>query len=78
MTVKEIQAEREHQQRRFDTSNDDAWTPGEWAALIAHFSTRHVVGDLKKIDIALFRSDMVKVGALALACVESIDRKGGV
>ncbi len=74
MSIKEIQAEHAAQEAKF--TEDKKWSAGEWAALIAHYATRHTVGDLDAIDMAAFRADMVKVGALALACIAAIDRKG--
>lgn len=75
MTTKEIQAERDSQLARWGHAEDDAWSLGEWAALVSHYATRHVVNDLRAVDLKAFRADMVKVGALALACIEAIDRK---
>ena len=75
MSTQEIQAERDAQLARWDHAADDVWSIGEWAALVCHFATRHVVGDLPYIELKTFRADMVKVGALALACIEAIDRK---
>jgi hypothetical protein len=75
MSTQEIQAERDAQLTRWGHDADDAWSIGEWAALVSHFATRHVVGDLPTIELKTFRADMVKVGALALACIEAIDRK---
>lgn len=75
MSTKEIQAERDAQKAKWSTDKDDQWTPGEWAALVGHYATRTVFSDLRGIDLAAFRADMVKVGALALAAIEAIDRK---
>jgi len=75
MSTKEIQAERDAQHAKWGTTADDKWSLGEWAALVSHYATRHAVGELHAIDAAAFRADMVKVGALALACIEAIDRK---
>lgn len=71
----EIKNERAAQLAKWGIATDDKWSAGEWAALVAHYASRHVVGDLRAINLALFRADMVKVGALALACIEAIDRK---
>lgn len=70
----EIADERAKQVAAFGTA-DDALSLGEWAALISHYATRHVAGDLRGINVAKFREDMVKVGALAVAAVDAIDRK---
>jgi hypothetical protein len=75
MSTKEIQAERDAQHAKWGSADDDKWTLAEWAALLSHYATRHAVGDLHAIDAAAFRADVVKVGALALACIEAIDRK---
>lgn len=75
MSIQEIQSERDAQRARWGDANDDKWTPAEWAALLAHYATRRTVGDLRAVDVAAFRADVVKVGALALACVEALDRK---
>ncbi len=75
MSAQEIQNEREAQLEKWGSVKDDAWSPGEWAALVSHYATRHVFNDLHKIDLAAFRADMVKVGALAVACIEALDRK---
>ena len=76
MSIREIQAEREAQKARFDTMNDLTWTLGEWAALVSRYATRSVSGDLRAIDVKAFRSDMVKAAALALACIETLDKAG--
>lgn len=75
MSTQEIQAERDAQLTRWGHAEDDAWSLGEWAALVSHYATRHVVNDLRAVELKAFRADMVKVGALALACIEAIDRK---
>lgn len=75
MSIQEIQAEREAQKAKWISAKDDQWTPGEWAALVSHYATRTVVGDLRGVNLKAFRADMVKVGALAMAAVEAVDRK---
>lgn len=72
--IKEIADERAAQIVKWGAA-DDAWSLGEWAGLIAHYATRQTAGDLHAIDAAKVRADMVKVGALAVACIEAIDRK---
>jgi hypothetical protein len=75
MSTKEIEYARAAQLSRWGSADDDKWTLGEWAALLSHYATRRAVGDLHSINMAEFRADVVKVGALALACIEAIDRK---
>ncbi len=76
MSIAEIQNERDAQRVKWGESADDLYTAGEWAALVSHYATRQVVGDLRGVNLTKLRADMVKVGALALACIESLDRKG--
>lgn len=76
MSIHEIQAEREAQKAQWSAENDLTWTPGEWAALLSRYATRSVSGDLRAIDVKAFRADMVKAAALALACIETLDKAG--
>lgn len=73
--IQEIAAERASQTAKWGHAADDGWSPGEWAALLAHYATRQAVGDMHAIDYAKLRADMVKAGALTVACIEAIDRK---
>lgn len=73
--AQEFHIERAAQEARFGDANDDKWSPVDWAALINHYATRQIVGDLHAVDVAKFRADLVKVGALAMAAIQSIERK---
>lgn len=73
--AQEFHVERTSQETRWGDANDDKWSLSEWSALISHYATRQVCGDLHAIDDAKFRADMVKVGALAMAAIQSIERK---
>lgn len=77
MTVyAEIQGERAYQEGKWGTANDDLNTPFNWAAYIAQDATRNLIGaPANATDLAKFRTDMVKVAALAVAAVETLDRK---
>lgn len=72
--AQEMHVERTAQHALFGDANDDKWTPGEWSALICHYATRQAVNDLREVDHAKFRADMVKVGALAMAAIQAIER----
>lgn len=74
--AQESHVERTAQQQRFSPADDAQWSPGEWAALISHYATRQTVGNLHAIDLATFRADMVKVGALAMAAIQAVESKG--
>jgi hypothetical protein len=69
----EILAERKAQLARWPLAGDQQWTRAEWSALIARYATRSVAGDLRKIDVVAFRSDLVKTGALVLAALDALD-----
>jgi hypothetical protein len=75
----EIRAEREHQQKRWGNEVDDTKnTPWMWAAYIAQYATRWMVGSFMPLGRATtdsFRGAMVKVASIAIAAVESIDRQ---
>ncbi len=73
--AQEFHIERTAQEARWGDSNDNKWSLGEWAALISHYATRQTAGDLHAIDAAKFRADLVKVGALAMAAIQSVERK---
>lgn len=75
MSTTEIQAERDAQLVNWGRADDDGWTMAEWSALMCHYASRNAVGDLKAMSPAVFRRDVVKIGALAIACLEAIDRK---
>lgn len=77
MIYDEIKSERAEQVQMFSAADDDRWSPGEWAALVARYATRSINGDLHQIDPAWLRADMVKAAAVAVACIEAIDRKAG-
>ena len=71
----EVEAERSVQDAKWGTAFDDKNTPYNWSAYIGQYSTRHLIGDPTKVSEAEFRADMVKVAALAVAAIESIDRR---
>lgn len=80
MTVyDEIQAERDYQDSRWGTGSDDEQnTPWMWAAYIASYSTRWMAGSFMPLEYTIvsnFRAMMVKVAAIAVAAVESVDRQ---
>lgn len=68
----DIYVERIGQLVEFPEAEDDALLPAEWVARIAKHLGRAVSRDRDE-----YRRSMVVVGALALAAVESFDRKHG-
>jgi hypothetical protein len=70
----EVSAERDVQDAKWGHKFDDRNTPYNWAAYIAQYATRNLIGDPYAVSDAKFRVDMVKVAALAVAAIESIDR----
>jgi len=81
MTIfEEISEEREYQDMKWggpvhdDTSN----TLNDWRTLITNYATRNYDnGYILKVDVpdsGAFRTDMIKVAALAVAAIEATDR----
>lgn len=75
----EIAAERAYQEGLWGNEADDALnTPWMWAAYIGAYATKWMVGSflpLKRSVTDEFRKCMVKVAALAVAAIQSIDRQ---
>ena len=61
--------ERLAQREEFGDAADDALTPSEWVARIVKHTGRAV-----SLDPNVYRKELVIVGALALAALESFER----
>lgn len=74
-----IKAEREYQQERWGNEADDSVNePNDFVAYINHYSTRWFPGGFVPYTpetVDKFRESMIKVAAIAVAAVESIDRQ---
>jgi hypothetical protein len=77
--VGSIAAEREYQQSRWGNEADDTVNePNDFVAYINHYSTRWFPGGFTPYTpetVDAFRKSMIKVAAIAVAAVESIDRQ---
>lgn len=77
--LSEIFSEVEYQESRWGTESDDTRnTPWMWSAYIAQYATRWMAGTfapLKSTTVFTFRKSMIKVAAIAVAAVRSIDRQ---
>jgi hypothetical protein len=75
----EINNERVYQQKRWgDNADDTQNAPNDFVSYIAHHSTRWFNGGFapySSATVAEFRRQMIKVAALAVAAIESIDRQ---
>ena len=74
----EIQAERERQREEWGGDyHDDQHGPMEWVAILTKHAGSAMPGKLahRVASIQRFRTQMVKVAAIAVAAVESIDRR---
>lgn len=73
--LREIQQERTHQDALHGgPKKDDQHTPADWVAILA----RHLglaVGDAAVIDVVRYRRQLIRVAAVAVAAVESLDRR---
>lgn len=73
--LNEVRAEREYQNGKWGTVSDDTKnTPFHWLAWITKYASGFANGTWKP-DTNVFRTSMVKVAAIAVAAVESIDRQ---
>lgn len=68
--LSDVLTERHQQRDSFSEIADDELAPAEWIARVA----KHV-GRAVSTDPQTFRREMVVVGALALAVIESFDRR---
>ena len=69
-SLADVYRERVVQRREFTPADDDTLEPAEWIARIAKHLGRAVTQDPET-----FRRELVIVGALALAGIESYDRR---
>lgn len=74
-----IKSERAYQQQRWGNKADDTINePNDFVAYIVHHSTRWFNGGFAPYDsvtVENFRKQMIKVAAIAVAAVESLDRQ---
>lgn len=76
--LQDIQHEREYQVTKWGTKADDEVnTPMDFVGYIAHHSTRWFDGGFRPYTVETledFRTQMVKVAALAVAAIEATDK----
>ncbi len=71
----EINAERQYQEDKWGNDNDDKLnTPFHWVTWVTQELTRFTNGTWNP-PVANFRKAMVKTAAVAVAAIESVDRK---
>lgn len=75
----EVKQEREHQIQKWGITPDDTLnTPNDWISYIARYATTWFTGVFPPYPgqtVDSFRTSMIKVAAIAIAAVESIDRQ---
>lgn len=75
----EVEAERTEQLTKWGNDLDDSTnTPWMWAAYIGQYATKWMRGTFVPLPtdtVSAFRTCMIKVAALAVAAIESIDRQ---
>ena len=75
----EIKAERDYQKKRWGNDTDDTVnTPNDFMAYISHYGTRWFAGGFApypKSVVDNYRKHMIKVAALAIGAIESLDRQ---
>lgn len=77
--LREISLERNAQEVKWGNNADDTLnTPNDFVAYISHHATRWFGGGFipySEETVNKFRRQMVKVAALAVAAIESVDRQ---
>lgn len=75
----EVAAECDYQESKWGTEADDTKnSPNDWVAYIAAYSTKWFAGGFvpyKQMTVDKFRAMMIKVAAIAISAVASIDRQ---
>jgi hypothetical protein len=75
----EIKKEREYQDGKWGHETDDTLnTPWMWASYIGQYATKWMRGEFLPVSVDTtntFRTCMIKVAAIAVAAIESIDRQ---
>lgn len=71
--IKDIDDERDRQILRYNQAHDDKYSPGNWLRIIWATATNAVTRDGHDLDT--FRKQMVRIAAVAIAAIESVDRR---
>lgn len=61
----------------YDRAHDDAHTPEKWVALICRHAGLAINDGAEEVDLVRYRRQLVRVAALAVAALESLDRRTG-
>ncbi|HVX01258.1 MAG TPA: hypothetical protein VHA52_12610 [Candidatus Babeliaceae bacterium] len=69
--LNQIDTEREKQEKMWGNDNDDTHSEEMWDAIVVHELGQSCFHD---DDSATFRKQMIKVAAVAVAAIESLDR----
>lgn len=76
---KEIESEREYQRDKWGLEADDTLnTPSDFMGYISHYGTKWFPGGFrpyKRAVVDSYRKHMIKVAAIAVAAIESLDRQ---
>lgn len=75
LIIDAIEAEREYQDSRWGTSFDDKNTANDWVAYITCYLGKAVTLPWNQEQ---FRKALIKVAALSVAALESLERNDGV
>jgi len=70
----EIRCEREHQDKLSYEFKDDTHSMNDWVAFVVKYLGPSLNGG-KGAEDKMFRYQMIKVAAIAVAAVQAIDRK---
>lgn len=70
-----IEKEREYQDKKWGTKFDDKNTPNDWVAYMTNYLGKSVTLPWNE---ETFKKNIIKVAALAVAALESLDRNNGM
>lgn len=75
----EILAERTHQENKWGVEHDDTHVPNDWSAFLITYLGKAVSAfedsGTSENKWRLFRYNMIKISAIAIAAIEAVDRK---
>lgn len=74
---REVMKEREHQDELWGSAHDDQHTQENWMDLLQSYINKPAVSLLEDASLPEFRHRLVQVAAIAVAALESYERKKG-
>ncbi|MEZ5934858.1 MAG: hypothetical protein R3F54_23570 [Alphaproteobacteria bacterium] len=77
--LEEIRRERDRQDEKYGgPDHDDSHYPGDWCLILSKYLGRAAAETIDAEPDAAFRDNMIKIAAVAVAAIQSLDRVQGV